>query len=307
MAKKFYTNWQEFETDFKNQDLKHVKLTDQSGNALVSFNAKMNAGKGSLSAKLQEIKKRLSVAEDGIYILVGQHRFGKGVSPIYFYYAKNVNPDIENFKPTMAEPKNNSNNDNLLSLETAVENIKESSNLKAENLFLKKENENYKEQIAELKKTIEELENQVESLQESIETLEDGEVETQNGSLSDIGKLFENIAPALMPLADKYFELKEKKLNFDQAKFLHENGYELPGAKKVKQFTRPRPQTKKEIPQPGQPGWDEFISDLNQLSDEELNQALESFKNYPDLVSAIEQELFEEEEEEEEEEQQTAE
>jgi hypothetical protein len=293
---KTYTKWENFERDFKNQNLKFAKLQDQSGADLVSFNSPMLKHKTTLTAKLSEIKKKISALEDGLYIILGQHRFGKNISPVKFYFSKNFSGTIEEKEP---EEKKQSSTDKLLSVDAAMTNVKEAATLKAENLFLKRENEDLKKRIDLAEGKISDQEQKISELEESLEETEGAEV-TPSNPFSGLGDMFKEMVPVLSPIADRYFDLRDKELQMKQAKFLHDGGYDIPGFKKA----NGKPATKqkmKEIPQPGAEGWDEFISYMEGLNEKDFNEAMERLKPYPNILEAAEAELMEDEPEEQEE------
>jgi len=272
------------------QKYKFCSLFDLNGNTLVTYNS-IKGGNKNLQTKLQEIETRAKRLTPGVYVLVCKGVYGSNTIGDKFYLGigdfdptiLNTAPSFPESKKPLNEPENKKTKDtqHLLSIESAMDNLKELADLRAENARLTAENERLNEELDELE--------QAEPLTES--------------STSGLQETIKSIIPMLDPLADKYFSLEEKKLNFNQTKFLHENGYEIPGLKKTNAATKPnghvnRSNNKKEVPQPGAEGWDDYINTLLQLEEEPFNEHLAQLEqNAPDIYDAVCAEVFEEGEE----------
>jgi hypothetical protein len=211
--------------------------------------------------------------------------FGPNFYGTKIHYQKGSGP-IE-----ISEPMNDKKNgtEALLSVEQAVKNVKESAEATAENAFLKKENE-------DLRKKLSEMESRMKALELSSEEDEDGLDDDQPDS-GPLSWLKETV-PAVLPALDRYFDLEEKKLNLQQAKFMHENGYELPGMKRA---SVPQKKKAKQLPEIEGEGWEDFVNYFISLPDEEYHSRMQWLRqNAPDhyeaLLPLVEEETTTEEE-----------
>lgn len=303
MAKKnVYNTWSDLERAVKSGDFKHVKLQDSDGGDLVSFNSNVN--KISFADNLKKIQKKITAMDDGLFIVLCQHRFGKGVTPQKFLFGKG--------SYTLSEEKPHQEEKHVepaLSVKSALENVEKSSKAMAENDYLKKELSELKAKFEVLeekyKKEISELTAEIDDLNDTIETLEEGEGESSGGDgMKTMADFLKETVPSVLPALDRYFDLKEKKLNLEQTKFLAENGYEIPTLKKIQKTNgHKKVHVKKQLPQPGEEGWDELISEIEVLDDTQFWNALNEIKAVDESIyEALYNELIEEAEEEEKEE-----
>lgn len=302
MAKKIYKKFSEIETLLKNS--KHAKLQDVNHKDIVPF----NQPKKPIKPKVLEIKKKLEQLPDGIYCVVAQDRFGAGVHQDRYYFGKgryeNVELEEDDIPPSRSRRNNSSGGgEHLLSLDNAVDNIREASELKADNRMLTKENTKLTEEVDSLKKKLKEQEELVKTLQDAnAELSEQVDEEPEQNILSGLAPFLSELVPVIPSLADRWFNLKEKENDTRRAELLVKNGYDLPGMKK--KVNGHAPAKKRAMPQPGTAEWEQYVEEVKELDDDKFNEHLalieEKFPSlYPYLYADVMDEEGEEEEEEE--------
>jgi len=276
----------EIEEIIREQGYKFVCVYNSADEVVIPYNSIKNNG---LKKKIDEIRTRIKRLPPGLYSLNAKTVYNSNAKGDRYYFAVGkVRPEdlAENPGSKVVERIIEKSSSDKLSIDNALENYKEIATLRSENARLKMEVEKLKDEISDLE---DELDNP--------ETMGDP---TESG----LGKLFKESIPIFETLTEKYFNMEEKKLNFSQVKLLADNGYEIPGAKKIKQQQQPQPnqqQQQKEIPRPGSPDWNEYISYLLELDEETFNaHLLQVRENDLELYHAIEREVFTEDEPEEE-------
>ena len=273
------------------QKYKFCSLFDMDGNTLCTYNSikKGVPAPKSLQNKLEEIETRCKRLAPGVYVLVCKAVYGSNSIGDKFYLGVgqfdptilNDAPTFRETKKTMAEPETKKEKMNLLSVEKAMDHLEEIANLKAENASLRAENKR---------------------LQDELDSIEEDQGMDEGESKNDLAAMFKDLIPTISPLADKYFELQEKKMGLEQAKFLHESGYIIPGAKRSTQTNgsqvKMQNKSHKEIPQPGAEGWEEFINYLLNLDENNFETVMQQLEaNQPEIYEAACAEVYEEGEE----------
>lgn len=293
MDKTIYT-FDEVRDIIKEQKYNFCSLFDLEGNSVVAYNS-IRGQQKSLPKKLEEIERRLTRIPDGVYYVMCKEVYGKYArgEKMYIgvgkYDASVLNSQPDNTNKKLSEDKPIMRSEKLLSIETAMENMRELSDVKAENARLTEENRQLKAIIAEMEE--EEPEEEESSLKE-----------TTNG----LADMFKNLMPIIEPLAQKHYALKEQALNMQKVKFLHENGYEIPGIRKASGNPRPKREERpsnepKEIPRPGATGWAEYIHAVVRMDEDTFNQHMKQLEEHDtELYEAVCKEVYNEEEEEEE-------
>lgn len=290
---KIYTKFSEVEAAIKAAGNKHVKLQDKAGKDIVPF----NPAKTTPTSKITQIKTKLASLPAGIYCIVGQDRFGKNVHQDFYYFGKGKFSNDLSEAPAHRNnntpaPANN-NSDHLLSLDSAVTNIREAADLKAENIYLKKRNE-------ELEKRVKDLEAENETLEAANEALNDeSELEEEKSPFGGLSEFFKEISPMIPGITERYFGLQEKQIQFKQAELLVKNGYDLPGVKRSAGKSQQAKPTR--MPEPGTAEWDDYIEEVMELSDEDFENHLELIRvKFPHLYQPLCDAVYTEAEEEEE-------
>jgi hypothetical protein len=284
--KKIY-KFPEIEEIIAEQKYKYCRLTDLAGEVLVPY----NSIKKPLKGKLEEIKTRIKRLPPGVYCIMCNVTYGTHAKADKYYLGiGKYDPTALNDAPVLIEKKEtlrerNTSPDKLLSIEQALDNMRELAELKAENARLKAENENLKAEILQLE-----------------EDYEDGEEDSLGETTNGLASMFKDLLPVVEPLADRYFKLEEQKLNFQQAKFLSQNGYELPNFKKKNGATQQvngAPKKEKQLPEAGTPEFENFIAELCNLSDSDFENAMKQLEeNTPqEYYSAICERVYDESEE----------
>lgn len=289
---KIYKKFSEIESQLNGS--KHAKLQDIHHADIVPF----NQPKKPVKPKIAEIKRKLQTLPDGIYCVVAQDRFGKNVHQDRFYFGKGKYESGMSEPTQQFTPNPNPGNDHLLSLDSAVTNIKEAAELKAKCGVLEAECTRLKEEVSELKRKCSGLESEAQTLRDANEELSQGEEEAPD-AFNGLAKLFEPFAPMLPGLADRYFDLKKQQNETTRAKLLLENGYELPGAVK-KNNSAPGGKKKSGMPQPGTPEWEQYVEEVKALDDEQFAKHLQLIEEkFPSLYPYLYEDVMDEGEEEE--------
>lgn len=102
--------------------------------------------------------------------------------------------------------------------------------------------------------------------------------ENQEAPKNNLIGFAETILPNVMPVLDKFFELRERELNIKEQQLKR-----APAPKIVKQKQHIQ------VPEPGQPGYTEYLQMFEALSDSEAERELNYLKNkqhaaYADLI-----------------------
>lgn len=261
------------------QQFKHVRLLDLSGNVICSYNP-AHGKTMTLDKKFKEIELRLKNAEPGVYIMEYRARFS-GREPSYKYYVgnKNFNPkDIDNAPEMPAEKvapvadnKTNRSTEKLLSVETALDYATENARLMAENTSLQNENRDLREENKRLNAELDEMDEK-----------EMGEPD----QMEKIGGWAKNLGDILLPVADRLVDLKEKQLNFAREKYLSDNGYDISQLSKNGSAKKEEGRDfNKKVPNVNDPDWGDYLDWLSGLSDR-------SFTNHLSIVKQASQEVY---------------
>lgn len=212
----------------------HATLETAEGEKIVSANQK----KQPILEKLKEIEKRLKVSPKQLYRIGLRTTYGRGIKNDYYY----INTGSENGseqQPIIIREKLSENNTNVLTYDKALEYIQKIAELENENKFLKAENEKLKIDIAEM-----EAEEEDESLSE------------QPATPNWLSSLF----PSLLPIAERYFDIEEKKLQLQAVKFAKE--IEKPEEKKVN------------LPDKNSEAYNQLLSELAEMNEEQFNHSI---------------------------------
>ena len=236
----------------------HFSLCNGEGKKIVSFNPE----KKNTQKKIDEIKKRFANLPDGLYQLLCNWNYGGAGSPDIFLLKKGVAP----VEQVLSAPGPNrtlkeNKQENVLSYETALQNIQTIAELQALNRELTAEN-------LRLNTELDVLENELKVFEDK--PLSDGE---QGGA---IGKWLSEIIPVLSPIADRYFDTENKKLSIQEREQYYKYG---PGQnqqqKKGPTIVRrgPKQPVKNNIPLPDindQEQVNKFFDALEQLDEQKF-------------------------------------
>jgi len=281
---KIYTI-EQVEKIIREQKYKHCGLYRQDGGkwkGIVPF----NRGKGEVDLalkNLKEIRTRMNVLDDGFYSIRCCAFFTPHVEPDVYTIKKGNLPDdaaqpvnVTVNVPGLKEQKHKS--ENVLSLDSALDYVKENAALKSDNAVLKAENDRLKIQI-------EELESELDEDEEESEGLSDG---------------FKNFFSADSPfavMADKFFALEERKLRLkevsEHAKLT--GRYKSNGNAREKTNTNGKPVP----PAKGSARYEAYISKLEGMTDEDFAIEMDNLaKAYPEFYEIVKGEFEESNEQE---------
>lgn len=273
---------QRFFDELVTNGFKSISLFDNEGNRLIQF----NNSKVLIKDKVKEVQQRLKIAPNGIYKLLAQFNYSNRTTPQIYYLNKGNVPEHNLSEQITITPqklntvsKEEKTTQNVVSLDSALTRIEELSKLRAENEVLK-------QRVIDLEKTVQELENE---LEEEPETM--GEQNTDA-----FGSWIEKIAPSLVPLADEYFKVQNRKLRLEEFKIMNN-----PNRVKTSKRQRPKQQSANNVYPDinNENQLNNFFDFLETLNEPEFNAICEDTeKNYPELYELIQTEFFEEEEEE---------
>jgi len=273
----------------KQQGYKVACLFDSKDKKVNNYNTLQTA----ISKQLDVIENRLKspVLPDGIYFVGMCEKYGRGQIVDKYAVIKGAGLS-NNGVQTYQVVQQSSPSENVLTYESALAMQQQIAELKSDNRFLTENNKLLQDKINTLEADLKESEN---SLSEYVD-------DSGNAKKSDLmalgekaGGWLKDIAPMLTPLADRYFDLKEKKIALEEKKI--EAGGKTKTEKKVAQ-------KKLEV---GSKAFLDYIREIAEDEDkeDELDKCLDLLEaNFPDQYVSIceELDLFEEEEEEEEEE-----
>lgn len=260
------------------QQFKHVRLCDLSGDPIVAYNPAHGKKPSDLTKKWTEIERRLKQCDAGIYIVECRARFG-GRERAYQYHLGNKNFDASQLNDTTQNSGNlaarkqepvadkRTSTDKLLSVDTALEYATENATLRAENEGLRNE-------IARQKTYIAELEAELDS------------DEGVNDNTKGMQEFWESASSTLLPVADRVIGLFERKQKLSESKFLAEKGYDIPGLKKSGRGERRQKQKdfNQNVPNPDDADWEQYVDWASQLPDEEFNAHLERVQKSSQVV-----------------------
>lgn len=260
---------------------KSFAVLDMEGNRLVSY----NNTKTTPADKAKEIIQRFKLLPDGIYQLLAQYSFSRTLKP-ELYYLKKGNANALHLSeyaapvPTMRKTKEEKTTDNVLSLDAALSRIEELSKLRAECEVLRQRVKDLEIENAELQS---ELDEKGEDL---------GETETPN----PVNNWLQTIMPTLAPLADQYFQTKNRALDLEQKKL-----EALQTGVRKKKIIKAQPMDQTRYPDINNPSeLNGYLDYLETITDEQFNREVEQLATeYPDLYEIVVSEFFPDEETEE--------
>jgi len=240
------------------QSYKFACLFDSKDKKVNNYNTHQMA----ISKQFGVIENRLKspVLPDGIYFVGMCEKYGRGQIVDKFPIMKGSGLSQNANHYTILQP-NNSQTENVLSYESALAMQKENAKLENQVNFLTQQNLLLQDKINDLDS----------ELKESVTTL--SEFANPDGTakvspLMEMGKnagtWLKEISPMLAPLADRYFDLQEKKIDLE--------------AKKIEAKTNPKqnkPVAEKRI-QVGSKEFLDYVRRLHEENDEEeLNKCLD--------------------------------
>lgn len=234
---------EELDDIFREEDTyPYVALFSDTNKMMVHYPANTSVTKG--KAGWERVRKRLlsKGLPDGFYIVKGKASPLKNVSPDVFYFKKGNVKEKELPPIQLAEPSKKSVD--VLTYDAAIAANKDIANLTAEVSRLKME-------IADRDKSIQVLEDDISEYEDDIAEL------SEKGGISDSKQYLEDLVTTAIPIADRYFDLQEKKLAL--------RAQELNGGQRVLTPQQPQPQPQPSPPQPPKPTaqdakkfWDEM-------------------------------------------------
>jgi len=190
-----------FFDDLIKNEYKAFQLKSMDGELLVPYN------KPSKSAEQQSktIITRFKLLGDGVYQLYACHSHSHSLKPECFYLAKGKiqSTQLSETPPqTMRQTKEEKQNQNVLSLDSALTRIEEISKLRAENEVLK-------QRVRDLEIDNNELQNEID---------EQPELSEEKTGADKITNWLQTIMPTLSPLADSYFQTQNRKMAIEEQK-----------------------------------------------------------------------------------------
>lgn len=178
-----------------------IKMVDFNENEVFPFN------QPTLSAKDQfkRITKRFNsdMIPDGYYFIYCCISTRRSKNPDKFLIKKG-NPQQPTDKTVTIQRPNELSKNEIISVTAALDYITQIATLKNEITRLELENKQLKEECAELSSELEEL--------------QDGEGLSEDKSANTVTEYLKETAPTLIALADRYFNLQEKKIQLEANK-----------------------------------------------------------------------------------------
>ena len=274
-------NEKEIRNIFKQQGYKYACLKDAEGKVRVTYNTEST--KGGANSKVEESFKRLANMPDGIYTFCFLNSKGRNVTPDEYGFLKGNVATDESGKAMPYHiinqlPVSQSSNDKVLSYPEVL-------NLKMELATVTFERDQLNRELVKANQSITELQAEMNELESKTPLSEDA-----NSPM----KWVESLGTTLMPLADRWMSLREKEL---------EHGKRQPQRQAQ---TQRKPLVKKFVlPVIDSPEWHQWMTNLENASEEDFNKTLEIVKSKSmNHYNAIVEE-FSDEEPETDEEQQT--
>lgn len=207
--------FQEFEDLYKAQDYRFVCLMNSDG----SFLVKNNQPKDPSSVRMKQIGTRLKskALPDGYYTIEGRNSLSKNVVPDRYTIIKGKPSDLQG-APRPININHNSTGQAIkeYTFDEALEMESKVKNLEIDNANLESHNEYLRELLRDLQEDFDRA----------------GEREMQN--LEDSGKSngmqwVENLATNLAPLADRFFDSYDKRMDLQAVRMqMQANGGQLP-------------------------------------------------------------------------------
>lgn len=269
---------------FKQQKYKYCSLKNTDGKSIVTYNTENNAKVKAID-KLNEAFERLKILPDGLYIFCFANSKGRNVAPDEFHFVKGNIAVDEQGKGTpyqiinQAPAKNEY--DKILSYPAVLE-------LQMELTTLKFKLNTTEQELAKANTTINELEAEIKELE--AKGLSENDPNSPN-------KWMEMIGTNLLPLADRWFGVREKELA------LAEKGINIAPRQQRPQQKQQRPQQQPQqapnFPPIGSDEFNKWLDVLADAEDKDYDYTMSVVKKYsPEHYDAIVAELEGEEQEE---------
>lgn len=252
------------------KDYKSISLKDQNNKTMIAY----NTGGKPIDPKFKEIETKLQNTPPGVYYLHCQQNYGSKSEPDIFPIRNGSAETLTEGTPIVhyLPNPNNKVEDNFLSRDEAYKNMQEITKLTIENEILK-------QKVCDLEAEL-----------EKEEPLNEGGA--VKGWLSEI-------LPTVAPILDSYFTTRNREIDLKE-KALYQQPQQQQKQRVRTQKTKrmwPNVNDQKEL--------NDFLNDMEDLTEEQFNQVLEMTKNEaPDLHNVILNEfvITDEEEEQQEEE-----
>jgi len=234
----------------KEQGYKHVRLTDETGVEIVKF----NPASMTVDARIAEMSTRLKspALDDGLFCFEAKVYNRKDVQPDKFYIRKGkvpVHVDAKTEAPLVVVP---TDKDHPLTYDQALKAQKSIATLSADLADMERQRDHWK-------KEYDSLISEVGRIMEEGEDEEDVPMSEGNFMTENMQKFLGQLSENLLPIAERHYDLKEKKLQIEEGKVISElakNGVHL------------TPNTGgKDLPQRGQP--EEELAEGEEMSEDE--------------------------------------
>lgn len=191
-----------FDELIKDHDFKSFQLKSSDGDLLVPYNKSTKSPQEQAKSIITKFKR----LGDGVYILLANDSFSNSLKPECIYLSKgkiqfNQLSDQQPIQP-MRKTKEEKTQDAVMSLESALTRIEETSRLRAENEVLKQR--------------VKDLEIQVNELESEID--DQPELSEEKPMADKVTNWLQTIMPTLAPLADSYFQTQNRKLALEEEK-----------------------------------------------------------------------------------------
>jgi hypothetical protein len=283
MSKELHIFDAKFIKYLKDNGYKFVRLSDTEGNVLVLWNNNTSA---TLEKRFTEIKNRLNVLPDGVYILEAKFIYAKGQTPDKYYIKKGkieLSEGVPQTYTPASKSKEDMNDKGVTSIDSALSRIEEIAMLLAENMQLKSEVKILELEVSELESDFYAVDN----------NLEENET-TASSWMKDLGTLVPSLADQYFATKKRDQELAEAKLKID---YLKATGGKANRVRKNPSMVK----IQVDINNPAE--LEELYNYLESLSDEVFNHTVAIIeKRQPELIPLIEEEFMQEGEMEEDEE-----
>ena len=287
-------SFDQIEQIIKQQKYNHCGLYRQDGSkwvSLVAFNREKNKTPSYDFAikRMKEIKTRFEILDDGFYFVRCCTGFAPNIVPDVFMVKKgNISDENQPVNVTVNMPgmKENSKppKEHVLSLQAALDHVKENAELKSENAVLKSENERLKKEVLEL--------------EAELNTLDDDD---DAGGMGEGIKSFFSAESPLAVMADKYFALKEREMLMKERQQFREfqkSGFNGSNPQRPPRRAAQQNGNGKQPPQPGTPQYEAYIEKLEGMNDDEFqNEMIALQQSYPDFYEIVQAEFEEQEDE----------
>lgn len=266
--------------EVKEGGYKHIALESDTGERICNY----NPAKTKIDTKWDEMQRRLKYQPDGRYKLLCNMALGGKNKPDVFIFTKGKVDDLSEREPAQKEKEivyvqsneKGSRTEKLLSMEQALENIKEVEKLRGENAILKAEIERLKIEISELES----------------EPLD----ETQPNK--GIGDFLNDTVPTVVPILERFLDQRDKQLSLQERKL----GMSRPQKKVIRRHVRQNQNdqlTHMNLDINNADHLNALYDELDQMSDPDFDAAFQMIEaDRPELADLIAEEFQMDEEEE---------